>query len=144
MSRIDFYDRMRVPLDDRGVEVCGLEKPGKDGLARGGAVDGQPREFTDPAPLRAKLVDFRAIKLVGGQPPLVGIDTQANGSHDLALVVGDERQDIGLRFAAGDDIAAPLVSPLDYRPDIPVRASALGEPYLEGAQRGGRILQGGQ
>ena len=135
MTWIDLDYGMRVAAELRRVEVRRVKQSRKHALGRGAAVDGESRELADAVACRTQAIDIGAIKLVR-RLPLIGIHADADGSHDLTLIVCNERQYPRSPLADRYGVAAPRVFLLDEVKGIAVGVSTLGNPDLERALDG--------
>ena len=70
-----------------------MEQAGQHRLADGQLVDGEPGELADLAAFLAQDVDLVLVELIGRQA-LLGIEPDADRADELALVVGDEAEQV--------------------------------------------------
>ena len=137
MARIDLDDGVAVSANRRGIQIRCVEKPGEYGLARGFHVHRQAGEFAHRAATAAQLVQFVAVKCIGGQAAL-GIQANADRANNLAFVVSEEGIQTRILRGGRDEIAAVAITSADETARVAAKAGRLCKANLESGLLVGR------
>ena len=140
MPRIHFDDGVRETTDHRGIQVRGMKETREDGLACGRGIDRQSRELANAMTRHTQRVDLAMVEVIGGQSAR-RIETHADRSNDLALIVGKKCEQGRVTLSRRCLITTSGVAPFDQHARLAGCAGQFRKPNFECAFDPRRVFE---